>query len=63
MSKIYKVEVYYNEWTDKWIFAPFWDDREVEDTEFKTVKTRAEVESMLDKFKELFPDVEIKIYE
>lgn len=63
MSKIYKVEVYYNEWTDKYIVAPFWDGREVEDTEFKTVKTFAEVELMLDKFKELFPYAEIKIYE
>lgn len=63
MSKMYKIEVYYNEWTDKYIVAPFWDDREVEDTEFKTVKTFAEVELMLDKFKEWFPDVEIKIYE
>ena len=37
--------------------------REAEDAEFKTFKTRAEVEHMLENVKELLPDVEIKIYE
>lgn len=62
MGEVKRVEVYYNEWTGKHtvIIVPEGDSF---DTAFKVYDTFAEVEEILEKFKENFPEVEIKIYE
>lgn len=62
MDKISKVEVYYNDWTNKFIMVVSSKDNKIEPF-IDTSDTLQEVEGCIKKLEELYPDIEVKYYE
>lgn len=60
MDNINKIEVYYNEWTSKYVIAFISEDI---DATFECVDTMEEVRAVVSNIERLCPDVKIEIYE
>ena len=62
MNNISKIEVYWNEWTEKYVVCVSSDNVNIASF-VDTVSTFKEVEEFIEQVKESYPDIEIKIYE
>lgn len=62
MDKISKVEVYYNDWTNKFVMVVSSEDNRIEPF-IDTAHTLQELEECIKKLEELYPNIEVKYYE
>lgn len=62
MTNVGKIEVYYNEWIDKYVVALIGKD-ESYSSAFQMFKTKDEVNGLVEKIKKTCPYVKVEIYE